>query len=194
MKIFLDFDDTMVESSKKIVEMINKKYLCNKSIKDLRDYRFQSIYPISSQEISNFFSSSDFFDMLEKKTGIDWFINKNFLKHKIIVSTKGTPKNLLKKEEWIKNNYLNKVSFLGMNGNPCDKSEINMEDSIQIDDNAKCLDTNAKIKILYKSGNNYEWQNITPNSNIIVANTWKEIDQIIDFYSSYNFDDLKEKK
>lgn len=196
MKIFLDFDDTMVESSKRIVELINRKYSCNKDICELKDYRFQSIYPVSKKEVTDFFASDDFFNNLEKKIGIDWFINKNFSGYKIIISTKGTPKNLIKKEKWLMNNYLHKVSFIGLTGDPRDKSAVDMKDSIQIDDNVECLNTNAKIKILYKSSHNYEWQKLDANSDIIVANTWKEVDDIIGFYSMYNFDNLepKEKK
>lgn len=192
-KIFLDFDDTMAESSKCMINLINKIYNCNKTQEDLKDYGFQSIYPISEKEKLELFESDDFFKNLKLKEGVLDFINTYYKKYKIIISTKGTYKNLIKKEKWIKDIFGDKIIFMGLNGNSHDKSYVDMKDSIEIEDNASCLNTNAKIKILYKSFNNFPWQQVECSKDIIIVNTWEDICQILDFYEKYDYKDLEEK-
>ena len=47
MTIYLDFDNTIVESNKRIIDMLNKKYGTSKTEDDLFDYNYNSFYPIS---------------------------------------------------------------------------------------------------------------------------------------------------
>ena len=67
-----------------------------------------------------------------------------------------------------------------------------MKNSIQIDDNLKCLETNASLKILYKNFNDFPWQRPTGNEECISVNTWEEIDDILNFYKNYNCETLEE--
>ena len=66
-----------------------------------------------------------------------------------------------------------------------------MADSIQIDDCTKELNTNAQIKILYKSSNNFPWQQDYENTSILIANTWEEISDVVSFYSKYDYKSLE---
>ena len=74
------------------------------------------------------------------------------------------------------------------------KNHINMDNAIQIDDNFDCLKTNATLKILYKSFHNFPWQEPTSNEELMVVNTWEEIDSILDFYKKYNCKTLEKIK
>ena len=48
--IYIDFDNTIVESNKKIIELLNKEYGLSKTESDLIDYNYNSIAPITRQE------------------------------------------------------------------------------------------------------------------------------------------------
>ena len=67
-----------------------------------------------------------------------------------------------------------------------------MAAGIQIDDCTDALDTNAEIKILYKDGHNFSWQSNYDNTNILVVNTWSQIDEILSFYSIYDYTTLED--
>ena len=43
-KVVFDFDDTLVKSSEEIIRQINNKYNLNKTIDDLTDWNYSSIY------------------------------------------------------------------------------------------------------------------------------------------------------
>ena len=65
-KIVLDFDDTLVKSSEQIIQMLNQRHNLNKTIKDLTDWGYSSIYPqITNQEVTELYSSKDFFEKFE---------------------------------------------------------------------------------------------------------------------------------
>ena len=191
--IYIDFDNTIVENNKKIIELLNKEYGLSKTESDLIDYNYNSIAPITRQEKVALFQSDEFFDCLEFKDGFLDFFNKYSEKMNFVVVTKGTPINLEKKISWLKKNLPKKIDFIGM-PNSLSKKRVNMRDGIQIDDTTIELDTDAQIKILYKSDNNFDWQQGYDNSDIIVVNTWKEIDDVISFYLKYDYKTLNRKE
>ena len=191
--IYIDFDNTIVESNKKIIELLNKEYGLSKTESDLIDYNYNSIAPITRQEKVALFQSDEFFDCLEFKDVFLDFFNKYSEKMNFVVVTKGTSINLEKKISWLKKNLPKKIDFIGM-PNSLSKKRINMRDGIQIDDTTIELDTDAQIKILYKSDNNFDWQQGYDNSDIIVVNTWKEIDDVISFYLKYDYKTLNRKE
>ena len=43
MKVFCDFDNTLVMSDRTIIDMINKKYKINKTENDIHDWGYRSI-------------------------------------------------------------------------------------------------------------------------------------------------------
>lgn len=47
IKIYFDVDDTILNSSEAVIEILSHKYKINKTIKDLKDWNYQSIYPVS---------------------------------------------------------------------------------------------------------------------------------------------------
>ena len=74
--IYLDFDNTIVESNKKIIEILNNKYNLSKTEDDMNDYEFHSIYPISEKEKLDMFESDEFYTNLEFKPMVLEVLNK----------------------------------------------------------------------------------------------------------------------
>ena len=188
--VFIDFDNTIAESNKKIIDILNLKYNISKTERDLQDYNFASIVPISILEKVQLFESDEFFTELELKEGFIDFYNKYKDVLDIVVVSIGSKANLNKKSEWLRANISNDIKFQGITSTDEGKSSINMQDGLQIDDCTSSLKTNALIKVLYKSGNNYDWQQDFTNTDIIVVNSWDEISEIIDFYLEYDYKTL----
>ena len=63
--IYVDFDNTIVESNQKIIELLNERYGLSKTEADLLDYGYQSIAPITEEEKNALFESDDFFNNLK---------------------------------------------------------------------------------------------------------------------------------
>lgn len=191
--VYVDFDNTIVESNQKVIEILNDKYGLNKSEDDLEDYGYTSIAPITEEEKLGIFESDEFFSNLKFKSDFLKVLNKYDGKVKFVITTKGTAENLKKKEQWIKENIPGNISFIGITNNSLSKRQVDMTNGIQIDDCTAALDTNADIKILYKDNHNFNWQSNYNNTDILVVNTWLEIDDILSFYSSYDYKTLSKK-
>lgn len=189
--MYIDFDNTIVESNRRIIELLNERYNLLKTEDDLLDYGYKSIVPITEQEKISLFESDDFFSNLKFKDGFLKVLDKYYSKDiKFIIVTKGTSENLIKKTKWIKENIPYDIEVIGITNEGLSKNKVNMLNGIQIDDCTKALDTNAQLKILYKSGNNYEWQKGYENTDIIVVNSWQEIDEILSFFTKYDYKTL----
>lgn len=189
--IYIDFDNTIVESNQKIIEILNKKYNTSKTEEDLKDYNYNSIVDITEKEKNEIFESDEFFKNLSFKKGFLDFFNDNKDDYKIIIVSKGSALNLDKKEEWLQEHLSGRFEFIGIQDLYTSKSIVDMADSIQIDDCTKELNTNAQIKILYKSSNNFPWQQDYENTSILIANTWEEISDVVSFYSKYDYKSLE---
>ena len=63
MKVFCDFDNTLVMSDRRIIDMINKKYKINKTENDIHDWGYRSILEnITKEEVESMYESDYFFD------------------------------------------------------------------------------------------------------------------------------------
>lgn len=193
VNIYVDFDNTIVESNKKIIDILNKKYNIQKTENDLIDYGYNSIIEISEEEKLGMFASDEFFSNLEFKDGFLDVYNKYKDIYNFIITTKGTETNLKKKKIWIESNISNDIEFIGIDNDSFSKKQVDMKDGLQIDDCTLALDTNAAIKILYKDGHNFIWQQGYENTEILVTNSWKEIDEILCFYNKYDYKTLEIK-
>ena len=191
--IYIDFDNTLVESNKKIIELINNKYNVNKTEDDLIDYDYNSIFPITKEEKIEMFESDEFYKNLEMKPLAVEILEKYHDIYEIIIVSNGTKLNLQKKMDWIRKNIpYDNFKFIGIDNCNPDKSKINMKDAIQIDDNIFCLDsTNAGLKILYKDFNNFSWQSNYGGKDILIVNTWNDINSILEFCMEYDYKTLK---
>ncbi len=184
MRLFLDCDDTIMNSSECIINLLNKKNGTNKTIRDLKDFHYRSIdKTLTDEDVIKLFESDDFWgsvdyngDFLEIKD----FIDSNF---DVEVVSCGTKLNLEKKEQKLKSLGYKFTGVLIKEDSDLCKNCVNMQDGIQIDDNMESIkNTNAAIKILFQNNNDFTWNKPKPNiDNLYVVQTWKEIFQILEF-------------
>ena len=190
LKLFLDFDETIVKTTKQFVELANKKFNTDKNWKNLKCWCFQDLYPnIRNQDIDEIFDSKELYNNIESHENCISTLNKIKDYVDINIATIGSDTNLFNKKEWLKNNFTDidynfldvKVNF-DRNINKHNKSTIDMSGGIFIDDRIDNLrSSNATIKILYKSYNDYNWQKCEANEDIFIVNTWDEIYEILYF-------------
>lgn len=184
MKIFLDCDDTIMNSSECIIGLLNKKNGTNKTIKDLKDFHYRSIdKTLTDEDVIKLFESDEFWDSVDYNNGfleIKDFIDTNF---DVEVVSCGTELNLKKKKEKLKPlGYKFTGILIKDDSNLCKKC-IDMQNGIQIDDNMSSMsNTNAAIKILFQNNNDFTWNKPKPNAdNLYVVQTWKEIFRVLEF-------------
>lgn len=184
MKLFIDFDNTIANSSEVIVDMLNEHFDKNENFEKLRKYDFSDLFPECSYwDIEKFFNSDEMFERLKIFPNmietVDAF--KDFF-DEISIVTIGTKDNLENKKRFLKENNL-ELTFYGIENNGrSDKSSVDMHNSVFIDDHIGCLhSSNAKIKILMKNVENGEWNKVEPNDDIYVVNNWYEVYSIFDF-------------
>lgn len=184
MKLFIDFDNTIANSSEVIVDMLNEHFGKNENFEKLRKYDFSDLFPECSYwDIEKFFNSDEMFERLKIFPSmietVDAF--KDFF-DEISIVTIGTKDNLENKKRFLKENNL-ELTFYGIENNGrSDKSSVDMHNGVFIDDHIGCLhSSNAKIKILMKNVENGEWNKVEPNDDIYVVNNWYEVYSIFDF-------------
>lgn len=184
MKLFIDFDNTIANSSEVIVDMLNEHFDKNENFEKLRKYDFSDLFPECSYwDIEKFFNSDKMFERLKIFPNmietVDAF--KDFF-DEISIVTIGTKDNLENKKRFLKENNL-ELTFYGIENNGrSDKSSVDMHNGVFIDDHIGCLhSSNAKIKILMKNVENGEWNKVEPNDDIYVVNNWYEVYSIFDF-------------
>ena len=184
MKLFIDFDNTIANSSEVIVDMLNEHFDKNENFEKLRKYDFSDLFPECSYwDIEKFFNSDEMFERLKIFPNmietVDAF--KDFF-DEISIVTIGTKDNLENKKRFLKENNL-ELTFYGIENNGrSDKSSVDMHNDVFIDDHIGCLhSSNAKIKILMKNVENGEWNKVEPNDDIYVVNNWYEVYSIFDF-------------
>ena len=184
VKIFLDCDDTIINSSECIIDLLNKRNGTNKTIDDLKDFHYRSIdKTLSNDDVVKLFESDDFWSSV--RYNLDFlkynrFLDNNF---EVEVVSCGTKPNLEKKKKYLEDiGYKFTGILIGDDINLC-KRCINMHGGIQIDDNIKSIEnTNATIKILLQNGHDFPWNKVKPNiDNLYVVQTWEEIYQILEF-------------
>ena len=184
MKLFIDFDNTIANSSEVIVDMLNEHFDKNENFEKLRKYDFSDLFPECSYwDIEKFFNSDEMFERLKIFPNmietVDAF--RDFF-DEISIVTIGTKDNLENKKRFLKENNL-ELTFYGIENNGrSDKSSVDMHNGVFIDDHIGCLhSSNAKIKILMKNVENGEWNKVEPNDDIYVVNNWYEVYSIFDF-------------
>ena len=184
MKLFIDFDNTIANSSEVIVDMLNEHFGKSENFEKLRKYDFSDLFPECSYwDIEKFFNSDEMFERLKIFPNmietVDAF--KDFF-DEISIVTIGTKDNLENKKRFLNENNL-ELTFYGIENNGrSDKSSVDMHNGVFIDDHIGCLhSSNAKIKILMKNVENGEWNKVEPNDDIYVVNNWYEVYSIFDF-------------
>jgi len=178
-KFFLDFDGTIVNSTKSFANTYNILYQNFQEFKPadytkLQQYNFRDICPLVNNPL-DIFDHDLFFQYLE-------FINDNTYevlekldrKYQVIVTTIGTPINLSKKSIWLSERlpFIKDYILLFNDGCKMDKSVVNMENGIFMDDVYSNLESsNARDKVLF--GKLYDWNKNWQGEHLL---TWSEIE------------------
>lgn len=190
-KIYVDCDDTVLNSSETIIELLNKRYGLDKTIKDLKDWDYRSIKSdITKKEICDMYESNEFWNKVKVKS---WFIPIYTLGVDVfdwVFISKGTYKNLKKKEEFLKKAFGENVKFAPVfiysEQYSEEKIKYDMYKAIQIDDvTSELKDTNAGIKILYTDGHNFRWNNkctISGIDNLYYVEKPEDMKNIMEFF------------
>lgn len=199
--IFWDIDDIILNSSKTIVNIINRTYripnnLPPKTIHDIKDWGLKSIYrDLTQEQIYSIFGSVEFWNEVKIMDGFLELAESGILSKytNIFVTTTGL--NIAKQKYAYMRNILSAYDLLkyfsGMiaiteNVN-YNKNVVDMSGAIQIDDNfGNLINTNAGLKILMKQGLETEFNNSFGKykempENLYEVNYYDEIESILRF-------------
>lgn len=177
----IDFDEVIVETIDAIVSIINEDYNLNVNSKDVKKWDFDDVFPdIPKDTIYKAFEDKRFFERLKFKPNIIETLKKINEKYPIMIVTLGSYENLLLKKDFIKNKINSqgiKTMFVGLISNLENKSQIDLNDLLFVDDNQKNLEiSNATIKILFENRENAEWNKDWKGKKI------KNISEILEYF------------
>lgn len=187
-KLFLDFDNTIVNTSSAFCEVYNDIFFSHKDFKTAKwwentKYNFSDICPLLKEHnisIFSIFEQENFFKGLDFINGnTQEIIQKLTEKYQVIICSIGTPNNISLKSLWIEKNIpeIKECIFLTQSKDnfTMNKSMVNMESGILIDDVVSNLDSsNADLKLVF--GDEYEWNTTTKYSR---AYNWTAIGDIL---------------
>lgn len=171
MKLFIDFDNTIVNTTKAFVDYYNtnlnfdKTPLTEESIIYYNFDRF--VNKDLCLDIKKVFERPKFYDYLKAYPGVVWALNelKKSGLFEIILVSNCTVRNMSLKLEWLTNmdmlRFFDKFILLD-NGMSHGKHLIDMKDGILIDDHKlNHMTSNAKYHFAYKHNPKAEWYPIS---------------------------------
>lgn len=188
-KLFLDFDNTIVDTISAVVSLYNEDYVNHDSFvainpKDVTSWEFTECNLATYEEIDRYFGDKRFFQRVKLYPSAGQVLCSLSHRYNITIVSHGYASNLKLKEEWIKNNLFKEVfdnscntEFIGVDWETHnDKSHVDMSNSIFVDDSIRNLETSsAKYKILY--GEYMDWNNT--NIEFIRCKNWLDLNNQI---------------
>ena len=182
-KIFIDFDNVIVNSTYVVTKILNKKYNKNVEWEDIRSYDFSDKFPETNKnEILEIFNSDEFFILAKRSI---YFNSKKVIEKlskdfDVFILTIGTPMNIKLKIDFLKENFpfISKYIMILMDNVKMDKSIINMrKEDIIIDDVYSNIESSsAGNRILFSYGGiQTEWNEY--GKYMELTNTWREIER-----------------
>lgn len=159
-KLIFDFDNTIVNATKKIVELYDTDFWKYKNYKpihwtEINTYGFKELNLINEKIVLDYFDDHRFFINLEYMENAKEVLDELSSIYEIHICSLGRKMNLHHKNEWIKKN-IPYANFIGVDLSLGDKSSVDMSGGIVLDDNIEMLhSTNADIKVIY--GDIYPW-------------------------------------
>lgn len=184
-QVYIDYDGTIVNSAKRMTEILNQKFNTNCNWKQMKQYNAQDLFPtVTQHEINELFSSNHFFnEKLELKLGINQILKLNEKYFDFTIVTMGTDDNLILKKKWCENNLKFKFDYIGLTDFSKLKSTVDMTDGIMVDDTiSMLLSTNAPYKILIRGHISTEWNDITElmhRKDLYVKDNWFQINNLL---------------
>lgn len=170
MKIIVDFDNTIADSAKEIINIYNYLYdeTCIHKTNEIK-WDFDGIIPKERLcEMLEYFERKEFFDTLKPIDGAYDVLKQLSKDNEVIIVSKHPSSSSSLKREWIRKHFpfINRCVFLDQVG--MDKSVIHGD--VVIDDNLECLESiTAKYKICF-GDYAYNYYSTYPK-----ANTWLEV-------------------
>jgi len=182
-QIFIDFDNTIVNSTKAYCDLYNFVYKDHPNFKpakwyEVEEYGFSDQCPLAKNNITNMFADPYFFEKLEFMCGnTKEVLLKLSEKYELHITSIGSYMNIHYKSKWIYENlpFIKNFEFISTEVNKPDKSIINMSNGIHIDDvDSNLLSTNADFKIIY--GDIYKWNK---DSKYNRCYNWTDIENLL---------------
>ena len=157
LKLYIDFDNTLVNTTEAICTLYNERYKHHSSFRHARwwevhRYDFaDECHLLPLEEMHSMFEEDEFFKVVNFMPVASEITLELADYYDIYIVTIGTPKNLELKKEWLKHHMGYVKGFIGVDTNKYkDKSSVDMSDGIHIDDVSKMLHTsNAMRRICY---------------------------------------------
>ena len=143
------------------------------------------IKPLTTQEELLLFENDSYYDSLKFKPDILNVLHNIQNIYHIVILFKGSEKGLLKIQKWLDDNFPCEYRLLKLT------NKIDMSNGIQISNNLFYLQSNAMLKILYKDFQKILHNEVDVNNEYIIANTWQEIESVLNFYNFYNIQTLE---
>ena len=154
--IFIDFDDTICDSIQADVTILNERYGTNIDKSEVMCWNFRDVFPqLGEDEIEDLFDDPHFFEIVQFKPNAKEFVLST---PNARIISKGRPKNLELKKQWLIDNGLGDIPFIGI-GLDNSKGDYINYDSILIDDNKGNLDSvDCKYKVMFQTNEFSDWQ------------------------------------
>ena len=162
--LFLDFDGTIVDTNKAFCKYYNDFYnhLPNFKVADYNkcsEWSYSDVCPLIKNDAEKIFGEEALFSNLEFFPNAYETLEKLSKLYNLVIVSIGTYANIHHKSKWIEKNlpFIDESILLCKNKDVImDKSVVNMQDGIFIDDVQSNLDsTNASRKILF--GKRFKW-------------------------------------
>lgn len=188
-KLFLDFDNTIVDTIAAVVSLYNEDYASHEGFvqvdpKDVTSWEFTECNLATYEEIDKYFGDKRFFQRVKLYPSAGQVLRSLSHRYDITIVSHGYASNLKLKEEWVKDKLFKEIfdnscnaEFIGVDWETHnDKSHVDMSNSIFVDDSIRNLETSsAKYKILY--GEYMDWNNT--NIEFIRCKNWLDLNNQI---------------
>ena len=185
IKLFVDFDEVLVQTSDSFCKVYNYFYSKATGFKPayanmVDTYDFINACPLlkgDREKINDIFGERLLFENLEPMPNAIEVLKKYSDKFEIIICTIGHKENIILKTQHIGKHFpfIKKKILLEFNDVEMDKSLVNMQGAIFIDDHQRNLQSsNAKLPIAF--GNHgwcKDWKGVR-------VNNWLEVDKILE--------------
>lgn len=181
--LYIDFDNSIVNSTKELVRLLNKKFNTNKNWLDVREYNCTDVFPnVKRENIIEAFDNKDFFTELQFFPNVLSTLETFKNDFNYVIVTIGTKDNLSHKKTFLRDNFPLNYDFYGIEKLDMGKGCLDMSDGIIIDDHIDNLRTsNARFKLLYKGDYDTSWncQNWNKsgrrNEGFIEVRNWNDV-------------------
>lgn len=171
MKIVIDFDSTIINTSKTLLNAYNKETGSNLDFNPYHKWDFEGLFPKSYHKRAfELFVDETFYDYVEEMPGAIDRISELSKNNEIIIATKHHPLRIPNTQKWIDSKFDNvKVEYLDSFDKSC------LSGDIFIDDRIDCLESvkgNFEYIICFGDYNwNKEWDGWRYNSWNIIYHT-----------------------